>query len=75
MIAHPRRCHPMKFHLSPRDRDESGQDFRTSICGWFTEGFDTPDLKEAKALLDEQAGTHQLISREIECPLVAKSRH
>ena len=25
------------------------------ICGWFTEGFDTPDLKEAKALLDEFA--------------------
>jgi len=24
------------------------------IYGWFTEGFDTPDLKEAKALLDEQ---------------------
>jgi predicted ATPase len=23
------------------------------ICGWFTEVFDTPDLKEAKALLDE----------------------
>ena len=23
------------------------------ICGWFTEGLDTPDLKEAKALLDE----------------------
>ncbi len=23
------------------------------IYGWFTEGFDTPDLKEAKALLDE----------------------
>jgi adenylate cyclase len=21
------------------------------IYGWFTEGFDTPDLKEAKALL------------------------
>jgi hypothetical protein len=21
--------------------------------GWFTEGMDTPDLKEAKALLDE----------------------
>jgi hypothetical protein len=21
--------------------------------GWFTEGFDTPDLKEAKALIDE----------------------
>ena len=23
------------------------------ICGWFTEGFDTRDLKDAKALLDE----------------------
>ncbi|HTT76609.1 MAG TPA: hypothetical protein VMF50_11610, partial [Candidatus Binataceae bacterium] len=23
------------------------------IYGWFTEGFDTEDLKEAKALLDE----------------------
>jgi hypothetical protein len=23
--------------------------------GWFTEGFDTPDLKEAKVLLDELA--------------------
>ncbi len=23
------------------------------IHGWFTEGFDTADLKEAKALLDE----------------------
>jgi hypothetical protein len=23
------------------------------VYGWFTEGFDPPDLKEAKALLDE----------------------
>jgi predicted ATPase len=23
------------------------------VYGWFTEGFDTPDLKEAKVLLDE----------------------
>jgi hypothetical protein len=23
------------------------------VCGWFTEGFDTLDPKEAKALLDE----------------------
>jgi len=23
------------------------------IYGWFTEGFDTPDLQEAKALLEE----------------------
>jgi hypothetical protein len=25
------------------------------IYGWFTEGFDTKDLKEAKALLEELA--------------------
>jgi predicted ATPase len=25
------------------------------VCGWFTEGFDTRDLKEAKALLEELA--------------------
>jgi predicted ATPase len=26
------------------------------VFGWFTEGFNTPDLREAKALLDELAG-------------------
>jgi hypothetical protein len=26
-----------------------------SVCGRFTEGFDTTDLKEARALLDELA--------------------
>jgi predicted ATPase len=26
------------------------------ICGWFTEGFDTVDLQEAKALLEELGG-------------------
>ena len=25
----------------------------SEIYGWFTEGFDTADLREAKALLDE----------------------
>jgi predicted ATPase len=25
----------------------------STIYGWFTEGFDTKDLQEAKALLDE----------------------
>ena len=25
----------------------------TSLYNWFTEGFDTPDLKDAKTLLDE----------------------
>jgi predicted ATPase len=29
------------------------RDLLTPVYGWFTEGFDTPDLKEAKALLDD----------------------
>jgi predicted ATPase len=29
------------------------RDLLAPVYGWFTEGFDTPDLKEAKALLDE----------------------
>ena len=33
-------------------RDEA-RDLLAPVYGWFTEGFDTADLKEAKALLDE----------------------
>jgi hypothetical protein len=29
------------------------RDLLAPVYGWFTEGFDTLDLKEAKALLDE----------------------
>ena len=28
------------------------RDLLAPICGWFTEGFDMPDLIEAKALLE-----------------------
>jgi predicted ATPase len=31
------------------------RDLLTPVYGWFTEGFDTPDLKDAKALLNELA--------------------
>ena len=34
-------------------RCDEAQDFLAPLYGWFTEGFDTPDLKDAKALLDE----------------------
>ena len=45
----------------PKGREDSvhwrrcrrARDLLASIYVWFTEGFDTPDLKEAKALLDE----------------------
>ena len=41
-----------------RLRDDQGRqaeayDLLAPVYGWFTEGFDTQDLKEAKALLDE----------------------
>jgi predicted ATPase len=35
-------------------RDEA-HDLLAPVYGWFTEGFDTRDLKDAKALLDELA--------------------
>jgi predicted ATPase len=34
-------------------RRAAARDLLAPVYGWFTEGFDTPDLKEAKALLDE----------------------
>jgi predicted ATPase len=32
---------------------EEARDLLAPVYGWFTEGFDTRDLKEAKALLNE----------------------
>ena len=34
---------------------DEARDLLTPIYGWFTEGFDTADLKDAKALLEELA--------------------
>ena len=36
-------------------RHAEARDLLAPVCGWFTEGFNTPDLKEAEALLDELA--------------------
>jgi class 3 adenylate cyclase/predicted ATPase len=35
-----------------QDRHTEARDLLAPVYGWFTEGFHTPDLKEAKALLD-----------------------
>ena len=35
-------------------RDEA-RELLAPVYGWFTEGFDTPDLKQAKALLNDLA--------------------
>jgi class 3 adenylate cyclase/predicted ATPase len=39
-----------------QDRRAEARDLLAPIYGWFTEGFDTADLQEAKALLEELEG-------------------
>jgi predicted ATPase len=41
--------------LRDRGKREEARDLLAPVYGWFTEGFETLDLKEAKALLDELA--------------------
>ena len=41
--------------LCDQGRRSKARDLLAPVYGWFTEGFNTPDLKEAKALLDELA--------------------
>jgi hypothetical protein len=51
-------CPQRLWHLSARliARDDCKPlQLLAEIYGWFTEGFDTADLKEAKALLEELA--------------------
>ena len=53
-----RQC-PMMMSMARLWRDEGKQDeareLLAPVYGWFTEGFDTRDLKEERALLDELA--------------------
>ncbi len=39
-----------------QDKQAEARELLAPIYGWFTEGFDTADLQEAKALLEELAG-------------------
>jgi len=39
--------------LAKQGRRDEARAMLAEIYGWFTEGFDTRDLKDAKALLDE----------------------
>ena len=39
--------------LAPQGRRDEAREMLAEIYNWFTEGFDTVDLKDAKALLDE----------------------
>ena len=42
--------------LAKQDRCDEARAMLADIYNWFTEGFETRDLKDAKALLDELAG-------------------
>jgi hypothetical protein len=39
--------------LARRNRRDEAREMLAEIYNWFTEGFDTADLKDAKLLLDE----------------------
>jgi hypothetical protein len=38
--------------VTPQGKRPEAQQLLAEIDGWFTEGFDTPDLQDAKVLLD-----------------------
>jgi hypothetical protein len=42
--------------LAEQDEREEARAMLAEIYNWFTEGFDTADLKDAKALLNELNG-------------------
>jgi hypothetical protein len=44
---------PFARWLKSQGRAAEAQTLLAEIYGWFTEGFDTADLKDAKALLDQ----------------------
>ena len=62
-IAHARQCGAKWFELEgaislarllkEHDRRDEARAMLAEIYNWFTEGFDTADLKDTKALLDE----------------------
>ncbi len=45
----------LELRAATSPRYAAAHDLLAPVYGWFTEGFDTPDLKDAKALLDELA--------------------
>jgi predicted ATPase len=55
MVTRARNCAATSMARLWRDQAKRGEarDLLPPIYRWFTEGFDTLDLKEAKALLDE----------------------
>ena len=44
-----------RFKWRDQGKRDEARDLLAPVYGWFTEGFDTLDLKEAKVLLEELA--------------------
>ena len=58
-----------------RGKVQQARELLAPVYGWFTEGFDTRDLKEAKALLNElAAGVYRTIRRLLKVALFCRSR-
>jgi predicted ATPase len=51
--AQQARCNEHGAALARSGKRDEARELLAPVYGWFTEGFDTLDLKEAKALLDE----------------------
>jgi hypothetical protein len=45
----------LSYLWQKQGRIQEAKELLAGIYGWFTEGFDTPDLVDAKALLEELA--------------------
>ena len=50
------RDHSLARLLDKQGKRDEARAMLAEIYGWFTEGFDTADLKDAKALLDQLSG-------------------
>jgi predicted ATPase len=46
----------LAYMLAKQGRGDEGGKMLAEIYNWFTEGFDTADLKDAKALLEQLSG-------------------
>jgi predicted ATPase len=50
-----RAAHDLALLLREHGRREEAHAVLAPVYAWFTEGFDFPDLREAKALIDQLA--------------------
>jgi hypothetical protein len=50
-----RCCHELRPLKARPGQTQRTRDLLDPVYGWFTEGFDAPGLKDAKALLEELA--------------------